>query len=529
MLPEWIKLNQQENGAVTLAVAPGKNDGSVQASQVALAIGDMNSHGFFIDLNLIEKALTGKGGFQGSVMYPRNATIEFDVSADQMTATGVLIPAMGGVTPSAGELMAALQDKGLKVGLKEEVISNMLADQLYEMPTLIAEGIPPVMPVDGSAEVLFGPKKTTEDIGLERVDYRAGGGIASVAQNEAILKVTHPQEGQPGQTVTGHAISVPRPKPVKLRLGKNTRYSDETQTLVLSDIEGVPSFKSGLIEVNPLLEVGGDIDFSVGNMNFHGALHIRGSVLPGFCIQSTGDIVIDGIVDSARVESTGGNVVIRGGVAGHNKTVVQAAGDVQALYVDKATVLAEGNVVVDESVLHSTLMAFGNVTVTAKRGQIIGGVTRCGGTLTVNDLGAVAHPATTVQVGGNPKIHMEQESIQGALSELTKMVEDQEKNVATMEKQVKEGVSVEQKKKVLGESKVALQQSQHRVTEYMSRLKLLEDRLQGVEKHMPKVVVMKVAYPGVNISIKNATYKVLRESDHMQFVNLNGEVAMQPV
>src|SRR5690606_12118002 len=72
------------------------------------------------------------------------------------------------------------------------------------------------------------------------------------------------------------------------------------------------------INVFPIFEVKGDVDFRVGNIDFVGMVLIRGNVLSGFKIKATGDIRIMGEVEAADLEA-GENIEIMAGVVAQGK------------------------------------------------------------------------------------------------------------------------------------------------------------------------------------------------------------------
>src|SRR5690606_11485656 len=112
----------------------------------------------------------------------------------------------------------------------------------------------------------------------------------------------------------------------------------------------------GKINVFPVYEVNGDVDYKVGNIDFNGTVVVRGSVLPGFRIRSNGDIRIIGTVEGAFLEA-GGSIEVTEGVVGQNKGKLYAGRNVKCSFVQDAMITAGEDVLVAQSIMHSHIKA----------------------------------------------------------------------------------------------------------------------------------------------------------------------------
>ena len=71
-------------------------------------------------------------------------------------------------------------------------------------------------------------------------------------------------------------------------------------TIMYAAIDGLFTLTGGeTINVFPIYEVNGDVDYHTGNIDFVGTVVIRGNVLTGFRIRAAGDIRIVGGVEGA--------------------------------------------------------------------------------------------------------------------------------------------------------------------------------------------------------------------------------------
>ena len=120
-----------------------------------------------------------------------------------------------------------------------------------------------------------------------------------------------------------------------------------------------------------MYEIRGDVDFSSGNINFIGDVTISGGVTSGFEVKAGGDIEVDGVVESARVES-GGNITLHKGIAGAEKGMIQADGAITARFIENARVMAGGDVTVSDAIIQSIVWSGASVRCEGKRGTIVG-------------------------------------------------------------------------------------------------------------------------------------------------------------
>jgi uncharacterized protein (DUF342 family) len=127
----------------------------------------------------------------------------------------------------------------------------------------------------------------------------------------------------PGVTVLGQPISPEPGKDIIVNPGKNTHLSSDGLELI-SDVDGYLYRDKGFICVGQLYIVKGNVDFHSGDIDYHGDVLIRGSVLPDFKIKAGGSVTIEGDVEAADVIAKAGNVRIRGGIFGKGKAHIQA-------------------------------------------------------------------------------------------------------------------------------------------------------------------------------------------------------------
>ena len=84
--------------------------------------------------------------------------------------------------------------------------------------------------------------------------------------------------------------------------GKNC-FFDEGDLRFYAEITGQPLLKNNKIVVVPIFTVAGDVDLSVGNVNFLGSIVVNGNINAGFSVTASEDIRVLGNVEGAFLKA----------------------------------------------------------------------------------------------------------------------------------------------------------------------------------------------------------------------------------
>lgn len=249
---------------------------------------------------------------------------------------------------------------------------------------LVAEGCEPVAGRDGEIRWIVTPTHRREAQKEQQVDFRQVMEFVNVKAGQSLCVMIPPELGTPGRDVFGGEIPAsPGDRPM-LRMGTGVHFAGDGATVV-ARTDGSLSYSESTISVENVFQVAGDVDYSVGNIDFAGQVEIRGNVLAGFVVRSTGDIVVFGNVAAATLEA-GGDVTIFGGVSGQQTGLIRAGGSVRARYLNQVSVEADGDVLVTVEVVNSTVVAGGRVEL--EHGRIIGGLVTAGEDIRTGILGS---------------------------------------------------------------------------------------------------------------------------------------------
>ncbi len=335
------------------------------------------------------------------------------VSTDKMSVHLVIHPpTTSGRILTRDEVLKRLEVLGITHGIDVEALDGALekaarmAEPLRDIP--IAKGMPPVNGQDAAFRFSFHVAPTAGKAieGTERLDFRERAAIHNVKRGDVIAKKTLAKPGKEGFDVLGEVLPAPPGKDKVLRPGDNVTVSEDGLVFT-AQAEGMVSLAGkNRIGVFSVHQITGDVDYSTGNLTMDGAITIKGWIRSGFSVRASGDILVEGGIEDAIVE-TGANLKVQGGIIGRDSGKIFAGGDVEARFIEGAKVTAKGNITVRQSIARSFISAEGFVEATAGRGQIMSGMVLATKGVKANVIGSDGKAKTTIDVG-TPERHRKQ-------------------------------------------------------------------------------------------------------------------------
>ena len=331
----------------------------------------------------------------------KNGTVKIEISGDEMSAIAFIMPPEGSGTPaSVADVKRALEQAGVIYGVvSNERIQAFIGQAVIEpVDFMAASGTPPGHGADASAAFMW-----TKDADIitkdekAKIDLRELNLVKSVVKGEVIARRTPPTRGEEGVTVKGTRTPGEWGSDVVLKAGANVKVSGDGTEFV-ADIDGSPRVAQNTVSVDPVYVVNGDIDYETGNINFAGALEIRGNVLDGFIVKAGGNISIGGNVQAAEVYSEG-DIVVKGGILTRKQSAVAAKGSVFAKYIENSIVEAEKDVVSERAIINSSVRSNGMVICSSHEGKIIGGDVMAYSEIRAKQLGTESETTTVLRAG----------------------------------------------------------------------------------------------------------------------------------
>jgi uncharacterized protein (DUF342 family) len=307
--------------------------------------------------------------------------------------------APGALTLSA--LKEIVREAGVVYGLQEDVLARVVNEGFDGEPLDIAAGDPGVPGTDGRVEYKFEVDAATPHSGSGEDATYVPRKITSIAAGETLAIQIQPEPGKPGLSVTGMPVAVRQGKVARLIPGPQTKLSEDKATLVAA-VDGCPIKRpDGSIEVQPVVTLPGNLDYTIGAVDFIGTLVVRGDVVGDAVVKVKGSIEVKGNVEDVSIEA-GGDITVHQGFSGHGKGKLHAGGNVSVLYVMNQTVIAAKDITIGRECLNATIDAGGKIH--APRALIAGGKLDAVQEIEVGDIGSMDISSAKIRVGRHGKL-----------------------------------------------------------------------------------------------------------------------------
>lgn len=527
------RLNE-DGDQIEIKIEPPMGHGKkAELRNVMEAIKTAGAGDFYLELEKIENMLSS---FRFRDYVPvgerRHGRFDIQISKDLTEATINVSPPFGGDPITPIDIVQYLKNEGITFGVKVDVIKKICADEIFNQNVVIVLGQKPMDGEDAGLEFFFDHTsgKAKPEVNEEgEVDFRELNIFQTCRKGDPLVRKLPAAPGIIGKTVYGQEIKPRSGRDIPSPAGLNTIPDPKDPNLVLAAVDGQPKWTGNKVNVVPVLEVSGDVDFSTGNINFTGSVEIRGNVISGFSVKAMGDISIGGTVEMCTIEC-GGNLSVRQGIVGQDKALIMCRGTLTAKFIDKATVYCDGDVNVDESLIYSKVSSSGSVRVLGKKGFIMGGITRATKAVTANRVGTPTQSPTLIEVGGSPSLRNELESLENEINDAEQKTEAYSKSLDTAEKKkaaTGQDLTEEQKERVLlmSRERFALLS---KLRAFREKKEDLEEKLTRLKSRGLKVNVRDAALPGAKISIKTANILLQDEIKFTTFYEKDGEIEIMP-
>ncbi|AIQ47836.1 polymerase [Paenibacillus sp. FSL R7-0273] len=430
---------------------------------------------------------------------------------------------------SAEDLESFLYSHEVRYGIQHDIVKRISSnpEEYFFSRVPVAIGNEPVHGVDGYVVMAMDLDEDRKPLEKEdgKVDYKDLVRLNNVFKGQLICQAVPPVPGQKGRAVTGDEIPCRPGKDARFKIGKNVLL-DQTETAMYAAIDGLVTLTDkGKINVFPVYEVNGDVDYSTGNIDFVGTVVIRGNVLTGFSVKSAGDIRVVGGVEGAEL-TAGGSVEITGGIIGYNKGLISAGKNVKVSFIQDGNVLAAEDVIVSQSIMHSNIRAGRDVLCNGTKGLIVGGIVQAGERVVARTIGNTMSTATAIEVGVVPELRNEINELRQELRQLLENDDKTNKALYLLNQLANNGQLSSDKVALrvkLNATKQAHMRDERRIKERVLEIeKMLEDTAKA------RVEVVKTIYGGSKIVIGRYTRFVKDPTERVVFRYSDGDISLAP-
>lgn len=458
---------------------------------------------------------------------PIDEKVIVKIASDRLSAKGYFYaPTQGGSFLTREMIVSEMVKAGVKYGVAENNIAKFLENRSYDEPIIIAEATKQQEGTDAFITYFFNTDLTQKPRVNEdgSVDFHHLDLLSAVSKGQLIAELTPAVQGKPGIDVCGGLLRPVKVKPKTLRVGNNIIISEDGLK-AYSEVDGHATVEGDQVFVSNQYEVAANVDASTGDIEYDGNILIHGNVNTGYTVTAKGDIVVEGVVEGA-VLTAGGHIILKRGIQGmEHRGVLKATGNIISRFIESATVEAGGYVSAD-AIMHSKVMAKGDVTVDGKKGYITGGMIRSGTTISARTIGSSMGTTTNLEVGIEPAIIEEYRTLTKEQDDLQEELEIVMQKLMTFAKRIKLGEKLSPDKmlqfKVTSDTREILKKRDEEITE---RLKILKEK---IDSYVGGCVRVKgTIYSGTKITISNSVYYVKKDASYARYIREDGEVKIE--
>ena len=325
--------------------------------------------------------------------------------------TGAHIYVEPGLMEAGVVLKKSFPEKFTKADLKklmnsyditEGFVDKLLPQNLSNLPIgvkiPVMMGKNPVEGKDGYYEYAFSENADRKPVIKEdgSVDFMASREYTSVKGGDLLATYHKASKGVDGMTVTGMPIKGAYGEELEAINSEDVMASRDG-TMYYAKKEGYVSLQNGTIRIIENLLFDHDLTIYDGEIDFNGTVQVKGSVHENVVIHATGDIIVSGYVESAKLVA-GRDIIISGGVNADENGSYIAERNIQAGFFENANVTAGGNIETGY-LLNCDVTSKGVIRTKGKKSMICGGCVRAEGGFEVGTIGSKARIRTEVVAG----------------------------------------------------------------------------------------------------------------------------------
>jgi len=394
-------------------------------------------------------------------------------------------PKPGGEPVSLKLLQEALKQQGVVYGIEKENLEQIVQKGLYGQSVLAASGTPSVPGQPARIRYHFvTEKKPFRELRYGRMDLKELRFIQNKKKGDVLAELLPSVPPQDGFNVLGERLEAESPgADESLLCGENVELREGK---VYALIDGNACLKQGRVSMEALVVLK-NVDYSTGHIDFDGSVIVKGAMADGFSLKASGDVEIENCVGRASIEA-GRNLLLKSGVNGDSEAVLSCQGDFRARYIEGASLVCHGDVMVQESIMHSNLSVWGNLLLSGGRAELTGGSLLLWGSLWCRKLGGLYETPTSVILGISPDIIQEYSKLLMNQEKKRKQLDEADRLVKSLHSHGKNTAEAEETARKISEELGLLQQKSHKM------------KRETLPREQSLLVAEDIIYGGVRIS-----------------------------
>ena len=392
-------------------------------------------------------------------------------------------------------------------GLDREAIKKIAEEGKPVVRSLIATGMEVVHGRNGYYEYFFDTSQEMEPEVLRdgTADLDKMKCLQQVKVGDKIAEYHRATKGTNGYDVFGNFIKAVPGKEIPILKGTGFMIMSDRVSYVAT-YTGAIRMVDGKVEITKLMVVQ-EVRITDKKIKYDGTVFVVGDVFSGSIIEATGDVIIGGHLESSEVTS-GGEVIVKGGVTCPIRGGINAKGDVCAKYFEGATIV--GDNISANYFINCKVEARGYVKTYGRVGMIYGGSINSIYGIEAASVGNKSGARTIINLGVNS-------SILSKYNNARKSLVREEEQLATLNTEKERLKEVGAGNRELMQWKVKINAA---VASKEIRIKELNAEIAGLDEEINKsngacAVITEMAYANTIFDISGVIYRL--ESDRRTY------------
>lgn len=525
----FFQMNFKEDG-VYIKIYPAMNGGKpLLIDDVLSYLNDKRIMDY--DLKILNQAVTKSTEPVEIKVSPEKRREEDEylrikISEDRMKAVGRFYPpSAGGKLLTKEDIIDALSMRGVRQGIVLQNIDLFLKSRAYCTNIKLAAGKEPIQGKHAEITYYFNTAAMAKPrINKDgSVDFHQLDNISRVNAGDVLATLIPADPGTPGLDVMGNEIKPFKVNNKKLIHGNNIHVSEDGLTMY-SDISGHASLAEERVFVSNTYEVPADVGPSTGDIDYDGSVLVRGNIITGFTVRAKGDIIVEGVVEGATLIADG-QIILKRGIQGMGRGTLKAEGDITTKFIENSTVISNKGINTD-AIMHSNVLAKGDIAVSGKRGLITGGEVKAGVVIEAKTVGSTMGSTTVLEVGVDPELLERYKKLDKDMEQMQKDKEKADQTLNMFKRKLAKGEKIPADKlPLLKTTNDIVQNLTKSIDAAMEESMAIREEMD--QKADGKIKVEDRAYPGVKIVIAGTVYFVKTETHHCQFIRDRADIAIK--
>jgi uncharacterized protein len=348
----------------------------------------------------------------------RKPKFEYSISNDDMEATIISHVTEKEWEDKKDHYCRMINEQLLELDILQENINLDAIECLKPgIQSIVASGKAAVKGRDAVIRYIKKPERKPKILEDGKANYFDMNFFEQVKKGDWLGEKIPPSLGEEGVTLKGKVLHPKKGKDYLLHYDCKTvmEVKEENRLVLYARKDGIVEYTGGKVSVGNHLYIDGDIGVETGNIDFDGSVTVKGTVHPNFSIKATNDISILGelgVSNCGTICSALGDVYIKGGIFGNNRTQVEAAGNIYVKHANECF-LTGGEIIYIGFYAISCDIKAKHIRTDEIKGSIVGGNISALGSIRTATAGNKAEKATVLTVTG-----FDREGVQNEFKEL---------------------------------------------------------------------------------------------------------------